>query len=220
MLQPIIETGPDLSPERYEAFADFDSLLNAQAPLSPSGVALLEQLYVEVGETLESPCDLVGGGCSWYCGGGPDTVWASSSLGASKDRNYAATNAHDLNVCTAWCEGVEGPGMGEQLVYRFAPDSPRLHTILVVNGAAHDTVLWQRNNRVRTLAVAENGIPLFTLSLADTMDIQRFRLPGLLGKREDGQPMELTFAILSVYQGNRPDDTVITEIYFDGVDVH
>jgi hypothetical protein len=32
--------------------------------------------------------------------------------------------------------------------------------------------------------------------------------------------MVLTFTILGVYAGERYDDTVITEIYFDGTDVH
>lgn len=34
--------------------------------------------------------------------------------------------------------------------------------------------------------MAENGVLLYTLALTDTMDIQRFKLPALLGKREDG----------------------------------
>ncbi|MBK8614916.1 MAG: hypothetical protein IPN85_15975 [Flavobacteriales bacterium] len=220
VLQPVLEAGPDLSLERYAAFAEFDSLLNAATPLSPTGKTRLDMLYLEIGETLESPCDLVGGGCSWYCGGGPDTVWASSCLAASKERSYAAMNAHDLDACTVWCEGVAGPGVGEQLVYRFAPESPRLHTILVVNGLTRERSLWQANNRVRVLDVAENGVLLYTLALTDTMDIQRFKLPALLGKREDGLPLELSFTIRSVYPGNRHDDTVITEIYFDGTDVH
>ncbi|MCC7501380.1 MAG: hypothetical protein IT229_02545 [Flavobacteriales bacterium] len=219
-LQPVLETEPDLSYQRYAAFAEFDSLLNAESPLSPTGESRLEQLYLDIGETLESPCDLVGGGCSWYCGGGPDTLWASSSLAPTNGRTYGAANAHDLDACTEWSEGVSGPGIGERLVYRFAPDSPRLHTILVVNGIARERSLWQANNRVRSLEVAENGVPLFTLELADTMDIQRFNLPGLLGKRKDGRPMDLTFTIRSVYPGVRYDDTVITEIYFDGTDVH
>jgi hypothetical protein len=32
--------------------------------------------------------------------------------------------------------------------------------------------------------------------------------------------MDLSFTILEVYPGERFDDTVITEIWFDGTDVH
>ena len=59
-----------------------------------------------------------------------------------------------------------------------------------------------------------------TSHLDNAMDIQRFKLPELLGERKGGPSMKLRFTIRSVYQGTRHDDTVITEIYFDGTEVH
>ena len=47
-----------------------------------------------------------------------------------------------------------------------------------------------------------------------------FTLPRLFGQRVDHQPMRLSFTILDVYRGERYDDTVITEVWFDGTDVH
>ena len=85
-------------------------------------------------------------------------------MAPTSDRSYAAAKAHDLDACTVWCEGVTGPGIGERLVYRFAPESPRLHTILAVNGLDRDEGLWQANNRVRSIEVAENGVPLYKLA--------------------------------------------------------
>ena len=35
-----------------------------------------------------------------------------------------------------------------------------------------------------------------------------------------GRPLELTFTILGVYRGERTNDTVISELWFDGTDVH
>ncbi len=73
---------------------------------------------------------------------------------------------------------------------------------------------------MKILRVAENGVPVVDLHLEDTMDDQTFKLPRLMGKRVDGAPMILTFTILEVYRGARRNDTVITEIWFDGIDVH
>lgn len=78
--------------------------------------------------------DAIGDGCSWYCGGGPDSVWASSSLKPMAGLNYKADNAHDLSYKTAWVEGVPGNGIGQYLVYRFSAQAPRITKIIVVNG--------------------------------------------------------------------------------------
>jgi hypothetical protein len=217
---PELGATPDLSPARFAAFAAFDSLLEATAPLTAEGQALLARYVDEIGEEWESPCDVVGMGCSWYCGGGPDTVLASSSLPPEGTRRYDAVQAHDLDHCTAWSEGAGGPGIGERLIYRFAPDSPRLHTVCVSNGLVRSPELWRAYNRVKRLRMEENGAAVAELELADTMDDQCFKLPRLFGRRTDGRPMELTFTILEVYAGERFDDTVITELWFDGIDVH
>lgn len=66
----------------------------------------------------------------------------------------------------------------------------------------------------------ENGIPVDILQLTDTMDEQAFTLPWVFGRRTDGAPMVLTFAILSVVSGDRQAPTVLTELWFDGPDVH
>ena len=40
------------------------------------------------------------------------------------------------------------------------------------------------------------------------------------GYRVDGKDLVLTFKIVDVYPGTTYDDTAITEIFFDGMDVH
>ena len=69
--------------------------------------------------------EVLGIGCSWYCGGGLDTLSASSELKSNSSIKYVAKNAHDLNYKTAWVEGVEGDGIGESLTYHFPPENPR-----------------------------------------------------------------------------------------------
>ena len=219
-LHPKLGAAPDLSPAAFARFAELDSLLNVEGQLSLEGTQRLEELYDEIGELWESPCDVVGLGCSWYCGGGPDTVWASSQLAPLDGQRFDADLAHDLSYCTAWAEGVEGPGVGEWLAYGFAADSPRLHTVLVSNGLVTDPLTWRAHGRVQDLLMSENSVPVAILQLADTMDEQSFTLPRMFGRRTDGAPMVLTFTILSVFPGDRQAHTVLTELWFDGSDVH
>ena len=219
-LRPKLGAVPDLSPTAFDRFAELDSLLNEEGQLSLEGTQRLEELYDEIGELWDSPCDVVGLGCSWYCGGGPDTVWASSQRPPQDGQRFDAGLAHDRSYCTAWAEDAEGPGIGEWLAYGFAADSPRLHTVLVSNGLVTDPAAWRVHGRVKELLMSENGIPVTILQLADSMDEQAFTLPRLFGRRLDGTPMVLTFTIRSVYPGDQQAPTVITELWFDGTDVH
>lgn len=43
---------------------------------------------------------------------------------------------------------------------------------------------------------------------------------GILGRRLHGMDLILRFEIMEVYHGKKYKDTAITEIYFDGIDVH
>lgn len=220
VLRPSLGGTPDLSAEAHRLYAWYDSLLTVERDIVPSEQALFDSLYYAWGETYQGPCATIGMECSWYCGGGPDTLWASSTLKPVGEHRYEAVQAHDLDYCTAWAEGVQGPGIGESLTYQFANDSPRLHTVRISNGLVTSERLWRANNRVKRLRMDENGVHVADLELADGMEDQTFTLPRLFGKRDDDQPMQLTFTILEVYPGDQYDDTVISEIWFDGVDVH
>jgi hypothetical protein len=219
-LRPELGATPDLSLAAHELHAWYDSLLSAKRDIAPSEQALFDSLYYAWGETYWGPCAIIGMECSWYCGGGPDTLWASSTLKPMGEHRYDANQAHDLDYCHAWAEGVSGPGIGEWLTYQFANDSPRLHTVTISNGLVTSEPAWRANNRVKRLRVDENGLPVAILVLADSMADQTFKLPRLFGRRADGQPLQLTFTILDVYPGTRDNDTVISEILFDGTDVH
>ncbi len=219
-LHPKLQVAPVLTAEAHRLYAWYDSVLTTQKDALPSEQALWDSLYYAWGETYMGPCAIIGMECSWYCGGGPDTVWASSTLKPEGERRYDALRAHDLDHCHAWAEGVPGPGIGESLTYLFANDSPRLHTVNISNGLVTSEPAWRANNRVKRLRMDENGATVALLELADSMADQTFKLPRLLGKRNDGDPMRITFTILDVYPGELYDDTVISEIWFDGTDVH
>lgn len=157
------------------------------------------------------------GNCSWYCGGQIDSVTASSALA---DR-YAAEKAHDFSIVTAWVEGVEGNGEGEYIKYAFPGTCPRITTVLIHNGYVKNWDVWRDNARVKRLLMYYNDEPYAILNLQDTMGLQSFDV-GVLGYEDkDSAPAwSIKFEILEVYPGKKYEDTAITEIYFDGIDVH
>lgn len=155
--------------------------------------------------------------CSWYCGGQIDTVTASSSL----SEKYLAENAHDFSIITAWVEGKEDNEEGEYLLYSFPGTCPRITGVMILNGYTKNEEVWRNNGRVAKLLMYYNDEPYATLNLKDTRDCQIFDV-GTLGyeDKSNAPAWTIKFEILEVYPGDKYQDTAITEIYFDGIDVH
>ena len=165
------------------------------------------------------------GDCSWYCGADGDTLSASSFLKSNyKTINYLPQNAHDLSYETAWVEGVEGYGIGESLTYSFPPRHPRITEIKIINGYVKSEKVWRENSRVKQLKLYINGVPTALLNLEDNRNQQSFTVKPI-GNSDRNNLKEkpwwtLKFEITEVYKGEKYEDTAITEIYFDGIDVH
>lgn len=164
--------------------------------------------------------DLYGGKCGWYCGGMVDTVTATSALPPAGKNTYDGCNAHNFDYTSVWAEGADGPGIGEALTYEFPGKCPRITTVKILNGHVKSAKAWRENNRVKQLKVYYAGKPLAILDLKDTRDLQCFEV-GTLGYFDENAPKwQLKFEIIDVYKGNKYDDTVISELFFDGIDVH
>jgi hypothetical protein len=155
-----------------------------------------KKLYEQCATDVEGYWDILGVGCSWYCGGGQDTNSASSTLKAFNRINYSAKNIHDLNYRT-------------------------------VNGYVKSQTAWRDNSRVKKLKMYVDNKPFAILNLADSRQEQTFKFDPLgYGDREDWKILQakpwwtIQFEILEVYKGDKYDDTAITEIYFNGIDVH
>lgn len=156
--------------------------------------------------------------CSWYCGGLVGPISASSSL----SEKYKAENIHDFCITTAWVEGEPGNGEGEYIMYSFPAICPRITAVSIHNGYIKDKRTWKNNGRVKKLLMYYNDEPYAILNLQDTRDCQTFDV-GVLGFhdfKEDTPDWTIKFEILEVYPGDKYQDTAITEIYFDGIDVH
>lgn len=173
--------------------------------------------------------DILGPGCSWYCGGGPREVTASSFLPPQAGNTYEPENAHDLDYGTAWVEGAAGNGVGEYLVYHFDAHSPRITNIYVVNGYVKTQAAWENNGRVKKLKMYLNDKPYAILCLEDSRSEQAFEFPPIGNNRNDNgsiidednaKEWTLKFEILETYKGKKYSDVAISEIYFDGLDVH
>lgn len=186
-----------------------------------------QQLVDSVDETMSSYWDIISDGCSWYCGGGPNKVIASSFLKPQGSTNYNPENAHDLNYKTAWVEGVSGYGIGEYLLYSFDATSPRITEIIVVNGYVKSEAAWKNNSRVKKLKLYIDDRPFAILNLKDLRGAQHFQFEPIgNSERENWKDLKskpnwtMKFEIAEVYKGDKYDDVVISEIYFDGIDVH
>ena len=171
-------------------------------------------------------------GCSWYCGGGPDSISASSYLKPTNATiEYLPQNAHDFSYKTAWVEGAKGYGIGEYITYHFRRDSPRITQIYIANGYVKSEKAYRENSRVKKLKMYINDEPFAILNLEDWRVIQWFEFEPI-GRNPnesfDENEEELSnllrwtmkFEILEIYQGEKYDDVAISEIYFNGLDVH
>lgn len=162
--------------------------------------------------------DLYSEKCSWYCGGEVKSVTASSCLQPIKSFNYEGENAHDFNHESVWA--TKGKGIGESLTYTFEGKCPRITTVKILNGHVKTESVWRANSRVKKLRMYYNGKPYAILALQDSRTLQCFDV-GTLGYHDFDKPdWTLKFEILEVYPGSKHEDTVIAELYFDGIDVH
>jgi len=185
--------------------------------------------YPEGYNEMEAAWSVLGPGCSWYCGAQYETK-VSSSLTSQGENVYTAQSVSDDDVRTAWVEGAKGYGIGEYVEFIFNYNAPRATSVTISNGYNKNSPTWKNNSRVKTLNVYENDKLLMVVNLADTRDLQKFDLPHPIPNRkgEDGMsqhdenkpPVRLKMMISEVYKGDKYDDTAISEITFDGLDVH
>ena len=164
---------------------------------------------------------VIGGvSCSWYCGGGPHKITASSELTPNKHFSYSAKNAHDFDPFTAWIEGKEDYGIGEFIEYFFIANSPPVTAVKILNGYTKNKNSWKQNSRVKKFKLYVNNKPYAILALQDTIAFQEFILKDTLQSKIKGMDLVMKFEIMEVYPGDMFKDVAITEIEFDGTGVH
>ncbi len=220
VLEPeAILNSPDLRTESLEAFAikkaRFDFLSQSDIPYSDLSEADQEIIHSSELEMMIGPFGTEPAGCSWYCAASKDTLTATSYLPESRVSTYLPTNAHDFDLKTAWVEGEEGYGIGEEIHVAFNLGARLAWThVIIYNGYCKSEQAWKDNSRVKRALLLVDGEPLAEIRLQDTYKGQRFRLGSFPGKSI------LTLRILEVYPGDKYADTAISEINFDGTGDH
>lgn len=160
-----------------------------------------------------------GPGCSWYCGGGPDTVTASSYLKNDEKISYSPVNVHDFHLFTAWVPDTTKGSIGEKVHFYFAPFSPRVNEIIIYNGYIKNTYLWKANARVAKFKLSINGRAIAILALKDLNNAQSFKIKPVQST-DSTKNLILTLEIIEIYKGDIYKDVVVSEINFNGLDVH
>lgn len=163
-------------------------------------------------------------------------VVASSVLheeGKSKDL-YAPKNASDGDAKTAWCSNAANGGSGEWIEFRARRSGPfRLRGIALSNGYTASKAQYYANNRVKNIQVTVTKINgrqrVFRKKMTDTFtrpefdEITRDHVifgPCKIGDSEDKTESDcfwhdiakIRITILSVYEGNKHNDTCISEV--------
>jgi len=207
--------------EFNENYKNFENLLKIMSEKNLEYANLNEadkKLYDSVDETWPNYWQTITDGCSWYEGGGPIGFGSSSYLGeTSGDISYLPYHIHDFSYKTAWVEGVSGDGIGEWIEFYFKNSAP-VTTLMISNGYVKNQKSYEENGRVKKLKLYINGKVYGFLNLKDVCSEQRFEIEPI--KFEKEKICVLRLEIVEVYKGTKYDDTVISEINFDGIGVH
>ncbi len=181
--------------------------------------------FIEGKDKYENYYDVLGIGCSFYCGFHILSVTGTSALQPQHGISYEPKNVSDHTYKTAWIEGVEGYGIGEYITFELPRSHPRITTIKIANGYTKTEKTWRENSRVKRLCIDVNNKPYADLLLEDTRDEQIFHIGeiGCPDRNADFSFQDNTyirFWIMDYYPGEKYDDTAISEITFDGLDSH
>ncbi len=138
---------------------------------------------------------------------GKTRICASSVLSPQGERNYGPNHLSGVTDDGAWCEGVAGPGIGEHVTLHMDP-RPRFRTLSITNGYTRTADTFRRNGRVKRAHLETEGGYKTTITLKDTREPQRFRIP-----TNESRWIKLTIA--EVYPGSSGSDTCLTWLSVD-----
>lgn len=157
--------------------------------------------------------------CSWYCGGQMYKVTSNSYLKEQGNINYKPSNVHDFDLFTAWVPDTLNGVIGKKINFHFKPLSPRVNEIIIYNGYIKNRELFESNARVKKFKLYINKVLYAVLELDDTTASQSFKIDAVQSK-EKNKDLVLTLEIIEIYKGTKYADVAVSEINFNGIDVH
>lgn len=128
---------------------------------------------------------------------------------ADREGNYvhSAKLAIDNNVSSCWSEGAPGAGIGENIIFQFNGNY-EVRGFEIWPGHQKSQDLFYKNSRPRILRVeGSNGIGE-DVHLSDSFGSQRIMLSKSM------MTSSIRLSVISVYYGNKWQDTSISEIRF------
>ena len=198
--------------ETFIALGIFSIALLTFSLTSSRGDGLSVILESGDGRGLPGVCDLATQHCSEQEGAPGDNliiskVRTSSFLADARDPlRYGPLSLLDNNPDSTWSEGVDGEGLGEWVEVDFAgPEN--IHAIEVWGGFFSKDYLFA-NNRLREFELWIDGEILRRVVLPDKGESIKIPLP------TDKAISSLRIVIIDVHDGQRWDDTCISDIAF------
>jgi hypothetical protein len=134
----------------------------------------------------------------------PSSAVSSSALQSKSTTSYRATNLVDGDLTTAWEEGADGTGVGEWVQFEFV-EPLVIARIEIANGYQKDDDRYQGNPRVKAMKVEFSDGTVQLVDLADVPDYQTIT-------PDVGEVEWVKLVIVSVYPGDRWEDTALSEV--------
>jgi hypothetical protein len=133
-------------------------------------------------------------------------IYLNAETGLKDEKgNYFFGNLIDGSR-EAWCEGVKGSGIGQNLTFQFAKNT-EFNAFYIKNGM-DDLQGFGERNRVKEFQLSLSVDDSLTIPVKDTGDFQRLAL------KKTFSGLIFNLKIISVYKGSKFDDTCISEISF------
>ncbi|MEQ9405078.1 MAG: hypothetical protein RIM99_15920 [Cyclobacteriaceae bacterium] len=154
------------------------------------------------------------------------------SVSSQLDGPYAKENMFDGNFSSAWVEGKTDNGTNEQIVIEL--DDFNLAAIGIVGGYSKSKSIYNSNNRIKKIKlereVVNHGDPTKTsIESSEVMledlafsaipnDNNFYSILNLVGEYGEGYQKirKVTITILETYEGQKYNDTCISEIFLMG----
>jgi len=132
----------------------------------------------------------------------------SSVLPPQGNNRYGPNNLNGEGG--AWCEGVDGPGVGQTITLHQKQDNV-IGSLSFVNGYTKTPQLFRANGRVKQARIETSNGYRKTVNLPDSSEWQKIEI-------SPSKVSWVRLTILAVYPGARGSDTCITTFYLNQED--
>lgn len=219
-LKPVLGVANNYSRQRQEKWQALLKKYTAivSGDIDYKGLSTKDKVLIDSLENGEGPMTK-GIGCSWYCGGEMYKVTSDPWLKEQGNVTYNPDNIHDFNLFTAWVPDTTNGVIGKKIHFHFKPLSARVTEIIIYNGYIKNYDLFKSNSRVKKFKLYINNVPYAILNIGDTTASQTFMIDPIRSG-DKNKDLVLTLEILEIYKGTKSNDVAVSEINFNGIDVH